>query len=847
MIITGATGVGKKGDKGDKGSKIYFEQVTIPDLSLVTNTQYLVDDIIIDNQGTYFEITKFNDNTLHYVQKFNISSSSIVDFLLSKFQYDSLSGNVVNKWSYKQPSNIFDTKGTLLLINRNILSSNDQAELFRLVIGDDRLPVTQNASLTLVNILPNEATTTNYDGDPFTQLAVKYRKLSNGLVSTPSAYHIFREDVLNNPYYEIRNTSVSVALKHNAVDDNASEFIVRGRKLSLLGNKADISDISDLFQLDVGPIETSITAAHDVSFIVNGVNFKVNSTVIQNTVDTINYIKKSSVPSSIITEIYNSTTLVTVTGNHEESISGVKIFKTNNITNNGSGSDVNLNLTNANRIIDNRVYKRTKQVQWNYVTLDCSSGTVYDTANKTLIINTTGNDFILTNIPAGMDIQKIVCSGIDAGTTVTLWALFGSNNMFIRHTSSAATNTIFSLRNADITAGGVVSTDTGMTISLTRTSGGFWYIKDYSQSAKLDQYNVYTGVNEYRSLIAGSTSNIAAAVTIVVSAQQYLVLPSLKNNYEILTGSTAVRIAGLSKSTYHTPGTIITLTIYDYQVSNTTFVGITCTAYADFNDGIAGYGFDLGPLDSVQLKLISIGSGGAANLRWLVITRKTKTIDSAISSVSIADDLVAPTKTAVRNALKDLDYKYDFGLTNLKYFDNTTDQPYHLSIHSDAYSILGGNAVWGDPQQAQYFYRQIGLVSPTPGLVYFEVSRFTTAPIKTREYKIDFTLGLIHAGATGTGSVGPTYTPNFFIGLWVRVGGVDVVNFNTPNPAIKISGGKGGETTAILRNRNLGFIAPGTLVQVRIAIVTTDSLTSGNNFLITHLDQKILGDSGYTY
>jgi len=235
--IPGSTGKkGVKGDKGDKGSLIHYTSDTLNDGDIVTDTDISEGDLIIDGNGGYF-IAENDGGTLKYVFKFNINLASVFQYIETEAIYQS-TGNPIDKWVLKA-GGVTGKERNLVLVKRIGGVSNDTSEFYRLLLGADEYPSSQNATLTLTNIIPDGGGVTDALDAFYAHIAFKFRPDSASNPSFNTAYIYYIEDsgtsvnTLN-----IENGSAAYAL----VDDtlNTKVFaIAKGNEWRFVGEYTD--------------------------------------------------------------------------------------------------------------------------------------------------------------------------------------------------------------------------------------------------------------------------------------------------------------------------------------------------------------------------------------------------------------------------------------------------------------------------------------------------------------------------------------------------------------------------------------------------------------------------------
>lgn len=241
--LPGATGIGKKGDTGDTGATIRFLQVAISDGQPVTDAALRVGDVVIDSNGSFF--TVITNNLGNPVFKFEYSLASAVagSIVQTENQVFSQSTNPIIKWYLRDTGNIRDSNA--MFVDRVVGTVTDEAQLYRAVIGDVGYPMLQNASMVIVNILPN-GTVASAKENFFGQIALKYRSAPNSNVSSNTGYLRYFELNKNeatpvgadDTYMTFENVSAGFGAVHDSVSSDASYALIRGKTTRFMGKAA---------------------------------------------------------------------------------------------------------------------------------------------------------------------------------------------------------------------------------------------------------------------------------------------------------------------------------------------------------------------------------------------------------------------------------------------------------------------------------------------------------------------------------------------------------------------------------------------------------------------------------
>lgn len=245
----GATGIGQQGVPGPRGSHIYFYNSSIVNGQPVTEPTHLVDDVVIDTSGNYYQVTDIGGD-LQYIFQFNLSLVSLIQYIKSQYDYSQGGSNPVTKFVLRDNGalNSATERNLVLAIRRpNTTSlSADQSEFYRLILGMDTYAGTDNSTLTLCNIIPEGAV--NALSVPFSQFSFRYRDSITSPVSATKAdfkYKIFGDFTT----FSFENLTTAIYLRHNSTDQNLSESVIKGKNVILSGNSIDESTLSEYIKI----------------------------------------------------------------------------------------------------------------------------------------------------------------------------------------------------------------------------------------------------------------------------------------------------------------------------------------------------------------------------------------------------------------------------------------------------------------------------------------------------------------------------------------------------------------------------------------------------------------------
>lgn len=241
--LPGATGIGKKGDQGLKGATIQFLQVALTDGEAVTDPNIRVGDVVIDSNGSFYSVITNNLGNPVYKFEYSLASAVAGSIVQTENQVYSQGTNPIIKWYLRATGNPKDANA--MFVDRVIGTVTDEAQLYRAVIGDAGYPLLQNASLTLVNILP-DAVVASAKLNFFAQLAFKYRSASNSNVSSNTGYLRYLELNKNettpagadDTYMIMENVSAGFGAVHDSVSSDASYALIRGKTTRFMGKTA---------------------------------------------------------------------------------------------------------------------------------------------------------------------------------------------------------------------------------------------------------------------------------------------------------------------------------------------------------------------------------------------------------------------------------------------------------------------------------------------------------------------------------------------------------------------------------------------------------------------------------
>ncbi len=247
--LPGATGIGKIGNTGLKGATIAFVQVALVDGQQVTDPSLRLDDVVIDSNGSFYSIIKNNVGDLIYKFQYSLASAVAGSIVETENQVASQSTNPIVKWFLRATGNPKDSNA--LFVDRVIGTVTDEAQLYRVVLGDSGYTLLQNATLTLINILPSAVAVTAKDKF-FAQLAFKYRGGPAINSSSNTGYLRYLELNKNettpagpdDTYMIIDNISAGFGAVHDSLTSDASYAVVRGRNTRFVGKTA----IDQLYQ-----------------------------------------------------------------------------------------------------------------------------------------------------------------------------------------------------------------------------------------------------------------------------------------------------------------------------------------------------------------------------------------------------------------------------------------------------------------------------------------------------------------------------------------------------------------------------------------------------------------------
>lgn len=262
----GATGIGEQGIPGTRGSYIYFVNTATVNGQPVTNPNHLVGDTIIDASGNYYQVVDVG-GTLQYIFQFNLSLASLIQYLKSQYDYGQGGSNPITKFVLRDngAANSATERNLVLAIRRpnSTTSSEDQSEFYRLILGLDTYPGTDNSPLTICNIIPEGVT--NAMSAPFNQLSFRYRDTIISAVSATKA-DIKYKIVSAFTTFSLENLSTAFYLRHNSTDTNLSETIVKGKNVILSGSSTDESTITEYVKFIIGSVDSYLKPIKNLIF-----------------------------------------------------------------------------------------------------------------------------------------------------------------------------------------------------------------------------------------------------------------------------------------------------------------------------------------------------------------------------------------------------------------------------------------------------------------------------------------------------------------------------------------------------------------------------------------------------
>lgn len=262
----GATGIGEQGIPGTRGSYIYFVNTAIVNGQPVTNPNHLVGDTIIDASGNYYQVVDIG-GTLEYIFQFNLSLASLIQYLKSQYDYGQGGSNPITKFILRNngAANAATERNLVLAIRRpnSTTGSEDQSEFYRLILGLDTYPGTDNSPLTICNIIPEGVT--NAMSAPFSQLSFRYRDTITSAVSATKA-DIKYKIVSAFTTFSFENLSTAFYLRHNSTDTNLSESIIKGKNVVLSGSSTDESTITEYVKFIIGSIDSYLKPIKNLIF-----------------------------------------------------------------------------------------------------------------------------------------------------------------------------------------------------------------------------------------------------------------------------------------------------------------------------------------------------------------------------------------------------------------------------------------------------------------------------------------------------------------------------------------------------------------------------------------------------
>lgn len=250
--LPGATGIGQTGPDGRRGSYIYFYNSAVTAGSVATDPLLLEYDIVIDNDGDYFQIEKnTTTNDLEYIFKFNINTASLNSYWIDQQTYVDSSANTVDEWVRLDDGGLEHN----LLVGRRTDKGGgfDKAEFYRLLVGLDVYPFgLPEVPITICNILPNSTDAAN--DNPFYQLAFKYRENATTNPGANSVFVKYTEQTSVNRYlFSIENSSVGAWWKHDTVNTDDSAFIIRGNNVRFIGKSVSPDVITEYLDFEISP------------------------------------------------------------------------------------------------------------------------------------------------------------------------------------------------------------------------------------------------------------------------------------------------------------------------------------------------------------------------------------------------------------------------------------------------------------------------------------------------------------------------------------------------------------------------------------------------------------------
>ena len=287
--LPGATGIGLPGEEGATGSLIHYAQVSIPNGAPVTNTEHRTNDTIIDVVPKFMKVIEDGLGNKFYDLQLNLAAILTTDYLINQYDYLTSNGTAITKYiqrNYTGSSTPGDPGSENLALVKRINDSD--SEFYRLMVGTDRyLNDPTDISVYIANILPEDGVNANDPSLPqYSQIGLKYRPDSESNLSVNVAYIKYHESG-DKWTYSVINSGVGIYAEYDTVNQNNSTVYLRGRKVKLIGNTANINaaNINKHIEFDINTYGAATMTVNDelnivatsINMIVSGIDISMNN------------------------------------------------------------------------------------------------------------------------------------------------------------------------------------------------------------------------------------------------------------------------------------------------------------------------------------------------------------------------------------------------------------------------------------------------------------------------------------------------------------------------------------------------------------------------------------------
>ena len=269
--IPGATGIGLPGEKGERGSVIHYSGISIPDSAPVSDPEHLVNDTVIDSVPKFMRVVEDGLGNKYYELQINLAAILSTDYLINQYDYLTGSGTAITTYIQRNwsgsPSPGDPGSENLTLVKR---VDDNISEFYRLMVGTDRyLNDPTDISLYLANILPEDGIDANDLSLPqYSQIGLKYRPNATSNLTVNTVFVKYHESG-NKWVYSLINSGVGMYAEYDTIDPLQNSVYLRGRKVKMIGNTANInpSNIINYLEVDVDTIG-DITMSSNADFAI---------------------------------------------------------------------------------------------------------------------------------------------------------------------------------------------------------------------------------------------------------------------------------------------------------------------------------------------------------------------------------------------------------------------------------------------------------------------------------------------------------------------------------------------------------------------------------------------------